>query len=244
MSTISVTARLDELLGRTEKASSSSWVGDAIYGVNDGLGAIFGIIAGVAGFTPNNHTLLISGFFGALASTLSMGAGAWLASKSENELMETGLKKVHEDIQNHREKELQILCLIYQEKGFSEKDAYQIAQTIATDEARFQRTMAQEKLGIHELNKGNPWSSALFGALSTFIGAIIPLLPFFFMHGIFALIAAAIVSLLAHFLVGAAKSLVVNRSWWSSGLEMTLVGILVGIVSYTLGVIGSQVLSW
>ena len=28
-----------------------SWIGDAIYGVNDGLGAIFGIVSGVSGAT-------------------------------------------------------------------------------------------------------------------------------------------------------------------------------------------------
>jgi hypothetical protein len=27
------------------------WVGDAIYGVNDGLGSIFGIVSGVSGAT-------------------------------------------------------------------------------------------------------------------------------------------------------------------------------------------------
>ncbi|MHB1681675.1 MAG: VIT1/CCC1 transporter family protein [Bacilli bacterium] len=36
------------------------WLGDAIYGVNDGLTAIFGIIAGVAGFTANHHMILLS----------------------------------------------------------------------------------------------------------------------------------------------------------------------------------------
>ena len=39
----------------------------------------------------------------------------------------------------------------------------------------------------------------------------------------------------AHFLVGAAKSLVTTRSWWRSGLEMTVVAILVAGVAYLLG---------
>ena len=51
------------------------------------------------------------------------------------------------------------------------------------------------------------------------------------MTGLPAMIAAAIVSLLAHFAVGAAKSLITVRSWWASGLEMTVVGILVGVVA-------------
>jgi VIT1/CCC1 family predicted Fe2+/Mn2+ transporter len=35
--------------------------------------------------------------------------------------------------------------------------------------------------------------------------------------------------------VGAAKSLITVRSWWSSGFEMTAVGALEGVVTYAIG---------
>jgi vacuolar iron transporter family protein len=56
-----------------------------------------------------------------------------------------------------------------------------------------------------------------------------------FTTGTPAIIAAAIVSLVAHFLVGAAKSLVTLRTWWASGLEMTVAGIIVGGATYVIG---------
>ena len=42
---------LDELLAARQAGSpkAAGWVGDAIYGINDGLGAIFGIVSGVSG---------------------------------------------------------------------------------------------------------------------------------------------------------------------------------------------------
>ena len=40
---------------------------------------------------------------------------------------------------------------------------------------------------------------------------------------------------MAHFAVGAAKSLLTIRPWWSSGLEMTLVGAFEGVVTYLIG---------
>ncbi|WP_062310571.1 VIT1/CCC1 transporter family protein [Alicyclobacillus sendaiensis] len=241
MSTLSPSAKLDELMGR-EQRKTPSWIGDAIYGVNDGLGAIFGIIAGVAGYTDNNQTILISGFFGALASTLSMAAGAWLATRSENELLDKAFHEAQRDIEQNREREIQILSLIYETRGFEPHEARDIAERIARDDDLFLRTMAQEKHGIHEASRGNPWAAALSGGLSTFIGGVVPLIPFFFMHGLAAVIAAAAVSLAAHFVVGALKSLVTVRSWWSSGIEMTIAGIIVGIVSYLLGLVGSHVL--
>jgi VIT1/CCC1 family predicted Fe2+/Mn2+ transporter len=37
--------------------------------------------------------------------------------------------------------------------------------------------------------------------------------------------------------VGAAKSLITIRSWWSSGLEMTAVGAVEGAVTYGIGIL-------
>jgi VIT1/CCC1 family predicted Fe2+/Mn2+ transporter len=39
----------------------------------------------------------------------------------------------------------------------------------------------------------------------------------------------------AHFAVGALKSLITIRSWWASGLEMTWIGVIVAVVTYGLG---------
>ncbi len=226
--------------GERHRHGSSDWVGDAIYGVNDGLGAIFGIISGVAGFTLNTHTVLVSGSFGALASTLSMGAGAWLATRSENEVMETAIAQERAEIQDEPEHEAEELALLYQLKGFSSEDSARIAQQIAQDENQFLRTMVQEEFGFQESSQGNPWKSALFGSASTLVGGLIPLLPFFFTTGWTALVLAAIVSILAHFAVGAAKSMITVRGWLVSGLEMTAVGVIVGVVSYGLGWLASS----
>jgi VIT1/CCC1 family predicted Fe2+/Mn2+ transporter len=70
----------------------------------------------------------------------------------------------------------------------------------------------------------------------TAVGAFIPVIPFFFMTGIPAVIVAATVSLLAHFAVGDAKSLVTIRLWWASGFEMTWIGPLEGVVTYIIGI--------
>ena len=71
--------------------------------------------------------------------------------------------------------------------------------------------------------------------MSTGLGAIVPVIPFIFTTGTVAIILAAIISLVGHFLVGAAKSLVTLRSWWSAGLEMTLAGVIVGGITFAIG---------
>ncbi|MCL6631978.1 MAG: VIT1/CCC1 transporter family protein [Alicyclobacillus herbarius] len=236
-----VSAKLARMLSRERwhKTHTTGWIGDAIYGVNDGLGTIFGIISGVAGYTANSNTVLISGLFGALASTLSMGAGAWLATKSETELRQSEIAHERREILEDPEHEIEELSLLYQLKGFTEAESIEIAHRISKDTEQFVQTMAQEELGFKDESAGSHWQSALIGSLSTLVGGIVPLVPFFFLSGITAMVTAAIVSIAAHFAVGAAKSLVTARSWWASGIEMTLAGVIVGVVAYGLGVLGT-----
>ena len=80
-------ARLDKILGREKwHRSGASWISGAIYGANDGLAAVFGIVAGVSGATNGSSAVLTAGLAGAIASALSMATGAFLAERSEAEV--------------------------------------------------------------------------------------------------------------------------------------------------------------
>lgn len=111
-----------------------------------------------------------------------------------------------------------------------------MAERLAEDPEQMVRAMSQSELGLSEEHLRSPWTSAASAALSTAVGAFVPIIPFFFLSGYSAVLAAFIISILAHFAVGAAKSIITIRSWWSSGLEMTLVGVLEAVVTYGLGV--------
>jgi VIT1/CCC1 family predicted Fe2+/Mn2+ transporter len=227
-----------DYLARRQRQGTGSWIGDAVYGINDGLGAIFGIVSGVSGATlGNSKFVLLAGVAGMVASALSMGSGAYLAAKSEREIYEAELHREREALETSPEAAKEELAIFYQLKGVPEDEAKKITHYLAADPAQFLRTLAAEKLNLTEEALSNPFVSALSGSLSTAVGAFIPIVPFFFMSGIPAVIAAAIVSLVAHFAVGAAKSLVTVRPWWSSGLEMTVVGAVEGVVTYVIGIL-------
>ena len=63
-------------------------VRDVIFGANDGLVSILALVAGVYGATTESRPILIAGIAGAIAGAISMGAGAYLSSKSEKEVTE------------------------------------------------------------------------------------------------------------------------------------------------------------
>jgi VIT1/CCC1 family predicted Fe2+/Mn2+ transporter/rubrerythrin len=230
---------LDELIAKRDQgqAHAAGWIGDAIYGINDGLGAIFGIVSGVSGATlGNSKFVLIAGLAGMIASALSMGSGAYLAAKSEREIYEAELGRERDAITFNESEARELLSLYYQVKGLPSSDADKFVDHLARDKEQFVRTLAAERLNATEQGLRSPMVAATSGALSTAVGAFIPIVPFFFMSGYPAVITAAIVSLIAHFAVGAAKSLITVRSWWSSGMEMTLVGAVEGVVTYFIGI--------
>lgn len=231
--------RLEAMLKREKwHVSTGTWIGDAIYGMNDGLSAVFGIVSGMAGFAGKDLRLVVAaGMMGMLASAISMGASAFLATKAEREVYEAEIGRERREIEEDPEHEREELMLLYQLKGFSEEEARRMAATIAKQPEQFLKTMAQEELGLSDRHFPNPWTSMLTGTVSTAVGGIMPVLPFFFVGGTTAIIASAILSTLAHFAVGAAKSLVTTRSWFASGLEMTLVGVGMGAITFLLGVL-------
>jgi VIT1/CCC1 family predicted Fe2+/Mn2+ transporter len=230
-------ARLERILGRERgHRSGGGWISGAIYGANDGLAAVFGIVAGVSGATGGSSAVLTAGLAGAIASALSMATGAFLAERSEIEMAQANIERERQEIAEHPEEEKEELSLFYQLKGIDEKTADDLAERMSQHPDAMLQALAAEEFGARTGDSGNKAAQAALGAgISTGVGAIVPVIPFFFVTGTVAIILAAAVSLLAHFLVGAAKSLVTLRSWWSAGLEMTLAGIIVGGATFLIG---------
>jgi VIT1/CCC1 family predicted Fe2+/Mn2+ transporter len=228
---------LDSILRRERwHVRGHGWIGDAIYGVNDGLGAVFGIVSGMAGYTGGSQVVLAAGLAGTLASALSMGAGAYLSSKSQREVYESEVAREQTEIDEDPHEELMELELFYQLKGFSPEEARSMAERLQKDPKQFLRTLVHEELGLNEATFPNPWRSTVSASISTAVGGFIPIIPFFFTVGMPAVIASFAISTAAHFVVGASKALVTTRSWWASGAEMTIVGILEAAITYGLGV--------
>lgn len=233
--------RLQRILGREKwHVRAGGWIGQAIYGVNDGLGAAFGVVSGVAGAThANSEFVLLSGFATAVASALSMGSGAYLASKSEREVYEAEFSREKKELEDNPEEEQEELELFYQLKGFSEHESKMMVSRLAKQPDQFLRTLAHEELGLSEQTFPKEWRSAVSATISTAIGAVVPVLPFLFSTGSTALIISFVVSTVAHFIVGASKVVVTGRSWVKSGSEMMAVGVGEAAITYGIGLLVS-----
>jgi VIT1/CCC1 family predicted Fe2+/Mn2+ transporter len=166
-----------------------------------------------------------------------MATGAFLAERSEAEVSAANVARERREIEENPEEEREELSLFYQLKGVDKESADMLAEKLSEDPDAMLKVLAAEELGGASESGGHPVQSAFAAGMSTFLGAMVPVLPFFFLRGTAGVVVAAAVSLVAHFLVGAAKSLFTLRSWWSAGLEMTLAGILVGGATYAAGLL-------
>jgi vacuolar iron transporter family protein len=229
--------RLDQILSRESwHQRGSGWISGAIYGANDGLAAVFGIVSGVSGATGGSNFVRTAGLAGAIASALSMATGAFLAERSIAEVSHANVEQERREIEENPDEEREEVALYYQLKGLSEEEANEIAEKLSRSREGLLQVLVAEELG-GAAGGEKPLEAALAAGLSTGLGAMVPVLPFFWLHGPKAVIWAAIVSLVAHFLVGAAKSLVTLRKWWSAGLEMTVAGVIVGGATFLAGLL-------
>ena len=194
---------------------------------------MFGIVSGMAGYTGGSEVVLAAGLAGTMASALSMGAGAYLSSKSQREVYESEVAREKAEIEEDPHEEMLELELFYQLKGFSPEESRTMAERLQKEPKQFLRTLVHEELGLNEETFPNPWRSTISASVSTAIGGFIPIIPFFFTVGMPAVIASFVIGTLAHF-VGASKTLVTTRPWWASGAEMTVVGVIEAAITYGL----------
>src|SRR3989344_9289396 len=71
-----------------EKFDLERYIGEFVYGANDGIVTTFAIVAGVAGAQLSNAIVIILGFANLIADGISMAASNYLATKSEQGYLE------------------------------------------------------------------------------------------------------------------------------------------------------------
>lgn len=229
---------LRDLLGRTgepwHRIASGGVLRNLVYGFNDGLTANFGLVMGVVGAQVTAEMVLLAGLAGLVADALSMGSSSYLAATSEQEVYRHEIALEQEEIRLMPKLETEELALIYEAKGIPPELARQIAEQIMANPAVALPEKVRAELGIG-LEYASPLQQGLLTGLATACGALIPLVPFLLLPGEGATGVSFGISMLSHFLVGAARSLFTGRSVIRSGLDMFLVGLGVAIVGYILG---------
>jgi VIT1/CCC1 family predicted Fe2+/Mn2+ transporter/rubrerythrin len=229
---------LSEVMGREGEpwhvGGAGGMLRSIVYGFNDGLTANFGLVAGVLGADVPSHIVIISGIAGCASDALSMGSSGYLAAKSEAEVQAHQIEMERREMRLMPDLEEQELVIIYEAKGLTPERARETAKAMMADPARALETQVREELNIHPAELA-PLKDGLVTGIATFVGAFIPIAPFLMMEHARAVWVSLVISMLAHFAIGAARSIFTGRGIWASGRDMFLVGFGVAAVGYGIG---------
>ncbi len=208
----------------------------AVLGGNDGLVSNFSLVMGIAGATSGQKEVLLTGIAGLLAGALSMALGEWISVKSSQELYENQMQLELDELETNPEGEEKELVLIYISKGIPKEQAEKMAKDVMSNIDHAHEVLIKEELGINpEDLKGSAMEAAITSFLLFGIGAIIPVIPFFFFEGMKAIILSTIFSGFGLFLIGAAITLFTGKSVWFSGFRQVLFGLIAAAITFGIG---------
>jgi VIT1/CCC1 family predicted Fe2+/Mn2+ transporter len=191
---------------------------------------------GVAGAELAGGTVLVTGLAGLLAGACSMALGEWLSVQSSRELYQRQIAIEAAEIAETPQEEIEELSLIYQSRGVQAAQARSMAETIMSNRDTALQTLTREELGIdpEELG-GSAWVAAATSFALFALGAVIPVIPFTFLHGTASIVASAAASTVGLFLIGAAITLFTGRNALWSGTRMVFFGLSAAAITFTIG---------
>lgn len=221
-------------IGESHKAYQLS---DIILGGQDGLVNVLGVILGVAAASMETRIVLAGGLAAAFAESISMAAVAYTSKVAERDFYFSELAREKREIKEVPELERDEIRQIYRQKGFKGQLLEEIVKIITSDEKIWLETMMSDELKLTPVSQKRPYSAAFVVGLSTVIGSLIPLWPFFFLKISDGILVSIIVSALALFLVGAIKAKLTIGNWGKSGLSMATIGIVSALAGYAVGLL-------
>jgi predicted membrane protein (TIGR00267 family) len=209
---------------------------DIILGVNDGLVSMFLLVVGVVGGGLDTGPVLLTALAGALAGAVSMAAGEYLATKSQDQVLEAELKLERVHIRDHRQQELDQLRQMFGDMGLREEDVEMVVTAFDHSDDAILNAMKALEFGFVESERRSPYRAMAASGLLFLVGSLPSILPFLAFDSVsVALTWATVLALGGLFLVGAVKARVARSNWITSGLENMAIAGVGGIAAWLIG---------
>ncbi len=213
-----------------------NYMRDIILGVNDGLVSIYLLVAGVAGANSPVKNVLLAGIVGAIAGAISMMAGEFISTKSQEQVFDAIIEEEKLHFKYFRNHEINELFDMFGELGLRGKQLQELVEKIAEDDDKLMKVMMTMELGVADISRRSPWKAMATVAFLFIAGSLPSVLPFFFVtDAIVGLYWATGLTSLTLFATGALKTLMTKTNPIKEGLEHLFIGMIGGGVSYLIG---------
>lgn len=207
----------------------------AVFGVSDGLVSNVGLILGVAGADPAPSIVRLAGLAGLIAGAISMAAGEYNSMRVQSELLERELELERLEIKRNPDFETAELAELYESRGMAADQAREMAETVMLDPEVALETHAREELGVDPSQLGSPVGAAISSFTAFTVGALVPLVPWFFASGTPAIVASVALALLAAVLVGIAIARFTDRPFLRTATRQILFTSVPAVLTFAVG---------
>jgi len=214
---------------------------DVVYGALDGIVTTFAIVAGAAGAGFTGGIVIIFGFANLVADAISMGFGAFLGTKSEQDFVKAEKRVLLGRIREDPEKQRHILKKAYHEKGFHGELLDSVVEVLTEEDDRWVNTAAQDVLDLPHEEDLTPARDGVVTFFSFIVAGFMPLMAYLLpVDSDMQFTLAIVFTALVLFIIGAARTRVTAEGFLRSGFEMLATGALAAGAAYTIGAVLAQ----
>jgi VIT1/CCC1 family predicted Fe2+/Mn2+ transporter len=217
-----------QLFAERTRIEKLSRIRQLVFGSLDGLIVPLGVVSGVAGFSASDSgPVIAAGIAEAFAGALSMGAGEFIAGRSEAQVLQSEVVKELQEMERSPDFERRELAL---------EDAQLLVKTLARYPRAYQKAMVANELGINTLEPETvklPEALTIGGAY--LVGSVFPLIAYFFFTPVIALPISLVLTFVALVVVGIVKGKLASMNLFRSIVEIVVVGLLSAGGGYLLG---------
>jgi VIT1/CCC1 family predicted Fe2+/Mn2+ transporter len=194
------------------------------------------LVAGVVGGGLDADLVLLAAIAGAIAGAISMAAGEYLATKSQEEVFEREIKLEREHIRYHRDSEVDQLFDMFRDMGIAEADLEGVVAAFSHSDDTLLNAMKALEFGIVDAERRSPYRAMVLSGVLFLAGSLPSVLPFMFTGSTsLGLTLAAVFTALGLFTVGAVKTTITNTDPVRSGLENLVIAGIGGVIAYFVG---------
>ena len=213
---------------------------DIVLAVNDGLTSTFLLVAGVSGGGLDVRSIYLTAVAGGVAGAISMAAGEWIATKSQNEVLTGEVELENKHILIYKADEILELPVLLRKIGIDvDKNSILIEQMVEhyrNDNDALLQVMKTLEFGLIDEERRSPWTAGSVSFFLFFIGSLPSIIPFSTVREpMTGLLIATISVTLSLFFVGAVKTFATRGQWHRAAFENFIVAAGGGVISYLVG---------
>lgn len=210
---------------------------EVVFGMQDGLVSTVAVATSVMAATSHRPIVFVAGVTSAVAGTIAMSTGSYLASQATKELHSAEIEKEARELETNPDEEVAELIEIYQQEGLTMEEAERMAERVASDRTLWLKTLTEKELGLSLETLTDPTKDALTMGVSFLLGAVVPLIPYLFTGTAPVIWISIIVTVAALFVVGLVKARVTGKQPLRAGLEVMVIGTGSGLLGYLIGTV-------